>query len=46
MMVGDHRHLPVVDADNRPVGVVSSRDVIRYVEQVIAEARREGRASD
>ena len=46
MMVGDHRHLPVVDADNRPVGVVSSRDVIRYIEQVIAEARREAGVSD
>jgi CBS domain-containing protein len=45
LMVADLRHLPVIDADNRPVGVISSRDVIRYVEEMIAKARREGSAS-
>lgn len=41
LMVADLRHLPVIDADNRPVGVISSRDVIRYVEETIDKARGE-----
>jgi len=45
LMVADIRHLPVLDTDGRPVGVISSRDVIRYVEKVIGESRRAGRAS-
>ncbi|MCP3858958.1 MAG: CBS domain-containing protein [Phycisphaeraceae bacterium] len=45
LMVADLRHLPVIDADNRPVGVITSGGVIRYVEEMIAEARREGKAS-
>jgi CBS domain-containing protein len=35
MVVGDHRHLPVVDEERRAVGVISSRDVVRYVERMI-----------
>ncbi len=31
MMVGDHRYLPLVDADGRPTKLLSSRDVIRYL---------------
>jgi CBS domain-containing protein len=42
MMVGDHRHLPVVDEERRAVGVISSRDVIRYLEEIIAVERQEG----
>jgi len=42
MMVGDHRHLPVVDEECRAVGVISSRDVVRYLEEIIAVARHEG----
>jgi CBS domain-containing protein len=31
MMVGDLRHLPLVDAEQRAVGVISSRDIIRHL---------------
>jgi CBS domain-containing protein len=31
MVVGDHRHLPLVDADGRPAGIVSSRDIVNYL---------------
>ena len=30
------RHLPLVDAENRPVGVVSFRDVVAYIERWFA----------
>ena len=40
MMVGDLRHLPIVDEQNRPKKVLSSRDVIGYgatlVEDILA----------
>ncbi|MGD8330783.1 MAG: CBS domain-containing protein [Acidobacteriota bacterium] len=39
MVVGDHRHLPVVDEQRRAVGVISSRDVIRYVGKMIDAAK-------
>lgn len=31
MQVGGYRHVPIVDADNRPVSVVSIKDVARFV---------------
>lgn len=31
MIVSDLRYLPLVDASNRPTGIVSSRDVIAYM---------------
>ncbi len=31
MVVGEHRHLALVDEDGRPTGVVSGRDMIRYI---------------
>ena len=31
MREGGHRHLPVVDADNRPQGILSVKRVVRYV---------------
>jgi CBS domain-containing protein len=31
MIISDIRYLPVVDADDRPAGIVSSRDIIAYV---------------
>jgi len=40
MVVGDHRHLPVVDEQQRAVGVSSSRDVLRYVERMVDETQR------
>lgn len=38
MMVGDIRHVPVTDAGRRPVGVVSSRDVINYLETEVRKS--------
>lgn len=35
MMVGDHRHLPVVAPDGRPIGIVSSRDIIGHLASLI-----------
>ncbi|GIW40695.1 MAG: hypothetical protein KatS3mg076_1272 [Candidatus Binatia bacterium] len=31
MSVGGFRHIPVVEADGKPVGVVSMRDIVNYV---------------
>jgi CBS domain-containing protein len=31
MKLGGHRHLPVVDDANRPVGIVSAKGVVRYL---------------
>ena len=31
MAVGNYRHLPVVDAEGRPIGVVRQREVLRYL---------------
>ncbi len=31
MAVGEFRHIPVVDADDRPVAVVSAADVFRHI---------------
>jgi CBS domain-containing protein len=31
MQAGGYRHLPIVDADDRPVSVVSIKDVARYI---------------
>lgn len=35
MMVGDLRHLPLVDDEQRSVGVISSRDVINHLAAVV-----------
>ncbi len=32
MMVGGYRHLPLVDENGRPDGIVSSRDIINFIE--------------
>lgn len=31
MAVGEFRHLPILDADARPIGVVSAADVFRHI---------------
>lgn len=31
MKSGGHRHLPIVDDDHRPVGVVSAKRIVRYL---------------
>jgi CBS domain-containing protein len=38
MVVGDHRHLPLVDAAGRPTGIVSSRDIVDYIAVHFREA--------
>jgi len=35
MMVGDLRHLPLVDRDGRAVGIISSRDVVHRIAALI-----------
>ncbi len=30
------RHVPLVDADGRPTGVISSRDIVRFIEESFA----------
>ena len=35
MMVGDLRHLPLVDSDGRPKKILSSRDIIKYLVSVV-----------
>ncbi len=31
MTLGGYRHVPIVDGDNRPIAVLSMRDVVRYI---------------
>ncbi|MCA9165459.1 MAG: CBS domain-containing protein [Planctomycetales bacterium] len=33
MDLGGYRHLPVVDADGKPTGIISVRDILRYLEE-------------
>jgi len=35
MMVGDLRHLPLVDPDGHSVGIISSRDIVRHIASLI-----------
>lgn len=37
MSVNGFRHVPLVDEDGRPVGIISSRDVIRHLQENITE---------
>lgn len=37
MSVGGYRHIPVVDRDSRPLGVVSIRDVVDYLVELFPE---------
>jgi len=39
MDVGGYRHLPVVEEDGRPVGLVSVRDVIRHITRLCGSGR-------
>jgi CBS domain-containing protein len=38
MSVGGYRHIPVVDADGRPMGLVSVRDFVRFIVSVFPAA--------
>jgi CBS domain-containing protein len=31
MAIGSYRHVPLVDADGRPIGIVSVRDIVRFI---------------
>jgi CBS domain-containing protein len=31
MTEGGYRHIPLVDADQRPVGIVAMRDIVRFI---------------
>lgn len=33
MIISDIRYLPIVDANDRPLGIISSRDVIAYIKK-------------
>jgi CBS domain-containing protein len=37
MSLHGFRHLPLVDAHNRPEGIISFRDVVRYIKNHISE---------
>jgi CBS domain-containing protein len=39
MDVGGYRHLPVVEEDGVPVGLVSVRDVIRHITKLCGSGR-------
>jgi CBS domain-containing protein len=39
MDIGGYRHLPVVEEDGRPVGLVSVRDVLRHVTKLCDNGR-------
>jgi CBS domain-containing protein len=39
MDVGGYRHLPVVEEDGRPVGLISVRDVIRHITKLCGSGR-------
>jgi hypothetical protein len=38
MHVGGHRSLPLVDGDQRPLGIVTVNDVIRWLAGIFPEA--------
>lgn len=38
MSVGGFRHIPLVDADRRPTGVVAMRDIVDYIVDMFPEA--------
>ena len=39
MDLGGYRHLPVVDEDGRPTGIISVRDILRFLCVRYAELR-------
>jgi CBS domain-containing protein len=38
MDLGGFRHVPIVDGDGRAVGVISARDILRYLAEKMAVA--------
>ena len=39
MVLGDYRHMPVVDEDSRPSGIISVRDILRFLCVRFADSR-------
>jgi CBS domain-containing protein len=35
MHFGHYRHIPLVDEENKPVGIITSKDIIKYISQFI-----------
>jgi CBS domain-containing protein len=42
MAVGGFRHVPIVDGDGKPVGVIRVRDVIDHMAKVFATVEGDG----
>lgn len=42
MDLGGYRHMPIVDADGRPAGIISIRDILRFLCVRFAELRAGG----
>ncbi len=42
MDVGGYRHIPVVEESKHPIGIMSVRDILRYLNQRIESAGEEG----
>jgi CBS domain-containing protein len=38
MHVGGHRSIPLVDADHRPLGIVTVNDVVKWLAEIFPEA--------
>jgi len=41
MDLGGYRHIPVVDVDGRPIGIISVRDILRFLAIRFAQLRSE-----
>ena len=35
MHLGHYRHIPLVDEENKPVGIITSKDIIKYISKFI-----------
>jgi CBS domain-containing protein len=38
MTIGGFRHVPIVDDDGRPTGIIAMRDIVRYIVSMFPEA--------
>jgi CBS domain-containing protein len=38
MTVGGFRHIPLIDSDGRPVGIVAMRDIVRFIVSLFPDA--------
>lgn len=35
MSIGGYRHVPIVDSENRPIGIFSVRDILKYLQRTM-----------